>query len=52
MVDIQTISIAVASASVIAGVIYYILNLQHQKKMRQTDLVVRLYSAFSGRELQ
>ena len=52
MVDIQTISIVLASASVIAGVIYYILNLQHQKKMRQTDLVVRLYSAFSGKELQ
>ena len=52
MVDIQTISIVLASAGVIAGVIYYILDLQHQKKIRQTDLVVRLYSAFSGKELQ
>ena len=52
MVDVQTASIVIASASVVAGVIYYILQIQHQKKIRQTDLVVRLYSAFSGKELQ
>jgi hypothetical protein len=52
MVDIQTLSIAIASASIVVAVVYYILQIQHQKKVRQTDLVVRLYSAFSGRELQ
>ena len=52
MVDIQTISIAIASAGVFAAAIYYILQLRHQSRMRQTDLVVRLYSAFSGKELQ
>jgi len=52
MVDVQTISIAIASASVVAGVIYYAFQIRHQAKMRQTDLVVRLYSAFSGKELQ
>jgi hypothetical protein len=43
VVDIQTISIAVASASVVAGVIYYALQIRHQNKMRQTDLVMRLH---------
>jgi len=52
MVDIQTVSIAIASAGVFAAAFYYILQLRHQSRMRQTDLVVRLYSAFSGKELQ
>jgi hypothetical protein len=64
MTDIQTISIAIASASVVAGVIYYIFQIRHQNhmiqqqnkmiqqqtKMRQTDLVIRLYSAFYSTE--
>jgi hypothetical protein len=52
MVDIQTVSVAVASASVVAGVIYYALQLRHQNKMRQTDLVMRLYSQFNSLEFQ
>jgi hypothetical protein len=42
MVDIQTISIMLASASVVAGVTYYALQIRHQNRMRQTDLVTRL----------
>ena len=44
MVDISTVSIVIASASVIAGVVYYALQLRHQIKQRQTDLLVRLFS--------
>jgi hypothetical protein len=50
MVDIQTISIAIASASVVAGVVYYVLQIRHQTKIRQTDLVIRLFSAFLSQE--
>jgi hypothetical protein len=57
MVDIQTVSIAIASASVVAGVVYYSLQIRHQSlqiqqqnKMRQTDLVVRLFSTFISKE--
>jgi hypothetical protein len=50
VVDIQTVSIGVASASVVAGVIYYAFQIRHQAKMRQTDLVIRLYSAFISTE--
>ncbi len=42
MVDIQTVSIAIASASVVIGVIYYILQISHQSKVRKTDLVTGL----------
>jgi hypothetical protein len=59
MVDIQTVSIAVASASVVVGVIYYALQLRHQVrarqdmvKARQADLLMRLYSTYGSKEFQ
>jgi hypothetical protein len=52
MVDIQTVSIMLASASVIAGVVYYALQIRHQTKIRQTDLVMRLLSTFGSKEFQ
>jgi hypothetical protein len=42
VVDIQTVSIMLASASVIVGVIYYALQIRHQSRIRQTDLVTKL----------
>ena len=50
MVDIQTISIAIASASVVAGIVYYAFQVRHQIKLRQTDLIMRLYSVFGSPE--
>ena len=50
MVDIQTVSIAIASASVVAGVVYYALQLRHQTKLRQTDLIMKLYSTLGSQE--
>ena len=52
MVDIQTVSIAVASAGVLIAAIYYVLLIRHQTKIRQTDLIMRLYSIFSSGEFQ
>jgi len=59
MVDIQTVSIVIASASVVAGVVYYTLQLRHQArarqdmvKARQTDLLMRLYSTYGSKEFQ
>jgi hypothetical protein len=51
MVDIQTISIAIASVSVVAGVGYYVLQIRHQTRIRQTDLVTKLsYDISTNRE--
>jgi hypothetical protein len=50
MVDIQTVSIAVASASVVVGVVYYALQIRHQTRIRKTDLVIRLYSKVQSNE--
>jgi hypothetical protein len=50
MVDIQTVSIVVASASVVAGVVYYALQLRHQTKMRKMDLLVRLFSTLMSKD--
>ena len=55
MVDIlllQTVSIAIASVGVFIAAIYYILQIRHQTKLRQTDLVMRLYSTFGSKEFQ
>jgi hypothetical protein len=51
-VDIQTVSIAIASTSVFLAAIYYIFQIRHQTKLRQTDLVMRLYSTFGSKEFQ
>jgi hypothetical protein len=49
MVDVQTISIAVASASVTIAAFYYIWQIRHQNKIRQTDLVIKI-SEFGTRK--
>jgi hypothetical protein len=50
VVDVQTVSIVIASASVVAGVIYYALQLRHQTKMRKIDLLTRLYSTMVNKD--
>ena len=52
MVDITEISAMIAAAGVMIGVVYYILEMRHQSKVRQTDLVMRLYSTFGSKEFQ
>jgi len=52
MIDIRTVSIAIASAGVFVAAIYYILQIRHQTKVRQTDLIMRLYSQFNSLEFQ
>jgi hypothetical protein len=52
VVDIYEISAIVAAIGVLVGVIYYVLDLRHQTKMRHTDLVMRLYSDWGSEELQ
>lgn len=51
---LQTVSIAIASASVVAGVFYYLFQIRHQTKIRQTDLLVRIspWLSISSSELQ
>ena len=51
MVDVQTISIAVASASVVAGVVYYALQIRHQNTMRHLDLFMRFYSTWGSEDM-
>jgi hypothetical protein len=51
VVDVQTVSIAIASASVFAAAMYYIFQIRHQTKIRQTDLTMRLYSSWVSKEM-
>jgi hypothetical protein len=50
MVDVQTVSIAIASAGVFAAAIYYIFQMRHQTRMRKTELIMRLSSVMDNME--
>ncbi len=52
MVNVQTISIAVASLSVVAGVVYYAIQIRHQSKTRQMDLLMRLYLTWGSEDMK
>jgi hypothetical protein len=52
VVDITEISAIVAAAGVLVGVAYYILDMRNQAKVRQTDMVMRLYAIFGSTEFQ
>lgn len=54
MSEVQTVSIAVASASITLAAIYYMWQIRHQTKTRQTDLLVRVapWVNISSSELQ
>jgi len=51
MVDLQTISIVVASASVTIAAIYYMWQVRHQSRMRQMDFIMRMPSSLIRREV-
>jgi hypothetical protein len=48
--DLTSISAIVVAAGVLIGVVYYVLEMRHQEKMRKTDLLVRLYSTWVNKE--
>lgn len=50
MVDITEISAIVTAAGVLVGVVYYILEMRHQTRMRETEFIVRLYSTYGSKE--
>ncbi|MEM3616823.1 MAG: hypothetical protein QXJ31_02800 [Candidatus Bathyarchaeia archaeon] len=52
MVDIQTVSVVVASTSVMIAAVYYVFQVRHQRRSRDIDLVMRLYATFSKKEFQ
>ena len=55
MVDIlllQTVSIVIASAGMFLAAVYYILQIKHQTKLRETDLVIRLFSMLTDKEFR
>ena len=48
MSEIQTVSIAVASAGVFAASIYYSFQIRHQTRLRQTDIIMRLNTQYNS----
>ncbi len=52
VLGVTEISAIVAAAGVLVGVVYYILEIRHQTRTRDTELVTRLHSTFSRNEFQ
>ena len=52
VVDVTEISAVVAAAGVLFGVVYYIIEIRHQAKTRETELVTSLASVFASKEFQ
>jgi hypothetical protein len=50
MLDVTSISAVVAVAGVLVGVVYYILDLRNQVRIRQTELIMRLSSVMDNME--
>jgi len=50
--DIPSISAIVAAIGVLLGVVFAALQLRNIVRTRQTDLVMRLYSAYGSKEFQ
>jgi len=52
MVDIQTVSIVVASVGLLVAAVYYVLQIRHQTKMRQMDLLMRIYLTWGSEDMK
>ena len=50
MAGITEISAFVAAAGVLVGVVYYVLDMRNQNKVRQMDMIMRLYSYYCSEE--
>jgi hypothetical protein len=52
--DISTISVVIASASVIVSAVYFILDVRHHSRIRQTESIIRLSPWFNidAKEIQ
>jgi len=51
MLDITQISAVVAAIGVLVGVVYYILDMRNQSKLKQTELTMRLYTSWVSEEM-
>jgi hypothetical protein len=50
MVDIYEISAVVAAVGVVIGVVYYVLDMRNQTRMRKTDMLMKLYQSSTNNE--
>jgi hypothetical protein len=47
ILDIQTLSVVIASASVIGSAVYYMIETKHQRRTRQTESIIQLSPWFN-----
>ena len=50
MVDIYEISAVVAAVGVVIGVVYYVLDMRNQTRIRKTEMLMKLYASGTNNE--
>ena len=50
MVDIYETSAVVAAVGVLVGVVYYVLDMRNQTRMKKTDMLIKLYQSTNNNE--
>ena len=51
MIDVSTVSTIVVTVSVVAGVVFTVLEIRHLARTRRTDVIMKIYERFSSREM-
>ena len=51
MIDLSAVSSIVATASIIVGVVFTILELRHLARVRRTDIIMKIYERFGTKEM-
>jgi hypothetical protein len=51
VVDVLTVSTIVTALSVVIGVVFAVLELRHLARTRRTDVILKIYERFGGREI-
>ena len=52
MVEATTVSVIIASASIVAGVMFYVFQIRSLVKSRQMDIVMRLYLTWGSEDMK
>jgi hypothetical protein len=51
MFDISTVSTIIVTVSVVAGVVFTMMELRHLTRTRRTDVIMRIYDRFGSKEM-
>jgi hypothetical protein len=51
LIDVETVASIVTTLSIVIGVVFTILEIQHLGKTRKTEVIMKIYERFGTREI-